>query len=483
MALFSLNKDWVRNGTTSLSNTFILDIMPCTSNADYIKVYLYCLMYAQANSDDVSIDSIASALGFEKEYVLKAISFWERRNLIVRLQDKPLKFELVPSAIASLSQDDDKEFELFKDALFGIFNEKRKLHGGEYRIAYEWHDELGFPIDIIMLFIQHMISTKGINFSFNTANKEITKLKSAGVRNYDEAEHYFTVQENYAKGAKAIYNRFRRYSKNPTEDEINLYAKWIKDYGLSHEDIIAACAETTKGEASFAYLDAIIKGIVSRRKDGSQSIKQSIKDEQKENESVKSILSILGIRFNSALNDPILQLLDKYGHDMTKFAAENVALSGGKINEMTTMLEYLSKNNINSVKEAKALLNENKILDKTLRAIYDRLALNMSPNSKDRQILKQWKKIFGDEIILKAADFSNGKKEPMAYMNAILKSWETKGYDSIDKINIANTQHISSIQNKDAGKKLIHQNYTQRQYSEEDYNVYIPNFSNEVKND
>ena len=129
-----------------------------------------------------------------------------------------------------------------------------------------------------MLFIQHMISTKGINFSFNTANKEITKLKSAGVRNYDEAEHYFTVQENYAKGAKAIYNRFRRYSKNPTEDEINLYAKWIKDYGLSHEDIIAACAETTKGEASFAYLDAIIKGIVSRRKDGSQSIKQSIKD-------------------------------------------------------------------------------------------------------------------------------------------------------------------------------------------------------------
>ncbi len=153
MALFSLNKDWIRNGTTSLSNTFILDIMPCTSNADYIKVYLYCLMHAQANSDDVSIDSIASALGFEKEYVLKAISFWERRNLIVRLQDKPLKFELVPSAIASLSQDDDKEFELFKDALFGIFNEKRKLHGGEYRIAYEWHDELGFPIDIIMLFL------------------------------------------------------------------------------------------------------------------------------------------------------------------------------------------------------------------------------------------------------------------------------------------------------------------------------------------
>lgn len=486
MALFSLNKDWIRSGNTAIANAFILDIMPSISNADYIKIYLYCLMYAQANNDDISIESIANILGFDKEYVLKALAFLERRNLIVRIQEKPLKFELIPAYVASIARDDDKNFQAFKDAIFGIFNEKRKIHGGEYQIAYEWIDELGFSVDIIMLFLQHMISTKGINFSFNSANKEIVKLKNAGVSNYDEAEHYFTVQEKYAKGAKAIYNRFRRYSKNPTEDEINLYAKWIKEYEFTHEDIIAACTETTKGEASFAYLDAILKGIVSRNGKGTHGISRLVNNENKQNENVKNVLTLLGIRFNTALVDPVTNLIDSFGKDLVEFCARQVALSGGKINELGIMLESLYNNNIRTINDANEYIKDVKLSDKRLRRVYDTMGINIVPNNRDRQVLTQWCKYFTDDIILKAAEFSKGKKEPMVYMNAILKSWQDRGFDTMDKIKKAQAEHNKSAQANSSytqGKRLIHQNYTQRQYDESEYNVFMPDLSEEVNDD
>ena len=87
MGMISLNNEWLALGSTSVSNTFILDFLP-VAKGDYIKVYLYGLMYAHNPNNDISLSMLAKELGMVEEEVLQAFQYWERRKLVVRLQDK-----------------------------------------------------------------------------------------------------------------------------------------------------------------------------------------------------------------------------------------------------------------------------------------------------------------------------------------------------------------------------------------------------------
>ncbi len=482
MDTIALSKEWLEYGNTTLNNAFILEYLP-VANGEYVKVYLYALLHAQAKQS-ISLQSIAEALGMEEADVTKAFRFWERRKLVVRTQDKPLAYEFVPVVLAKMQGNVLAKYQELNDVLYSIFGEKRVLHGSENAQVQEWLEELQLPLDLIMIFLQYMIELKGIDFRFATANKEIIKMKTAGVKTVEDAENYFSIQSKYEKGAKAVLTRFRNY-RQATEDEILLYKKWVDEFGLAQSDILSACTETTKGNASFAYLDGILKGIVER-KDKNQTVQAFLDNGNQEYENMKKILIAFGLPagkrdINQAKKAMLQPLLDAYNVNYLEFIANKVALRGGKINHFSEELEHLASMQITSIEAASRYYTANAQADKLLRSLYDTMAIQAVPNLADRNLLLMWQVDYGftEDILQKAASLARGKTAPIKYMQSRIEDWHIKKLTTIAEIEndiayFRNEYQKTNTETQSNTKRVSHQNYTQRSYDKDDFNYWVP---------
>ena len=73
--------------------------------------------------------------------------------------------------------------------------------------------------------------------------------------------------------------------------------------------------------------------------------------------------------------------------------------------------------------------------DDFLKNVLSRCSLTRRIIPSDRETLARWRGWgFSDEMILKAAELSAGKNNPVAYMNGVLSSWKAEGTFTPDKI-------------------------------------------------
>lgn len=75
---------------------------------------------------------------------------------------------------------------------------------------------------------------------------------------------------------------------------------------------------------------------------------------------------------------------------------------------------------------------------------------------------------FDTDIYLRAAALSMSKQEPMQYLNKLLFNWDLQGVPETAKVVQYSTKRVS------------HQNYPQREYKEEDYNIWTPDIQDIV---
>ncbi len=73
--------------TTLIHNSFIENYMP-EANGDYVKVYLYLAKCIQYQESGLSISSLADRMDNTEKDVIRALQYWEKRNLL-RLDRDP----------------------------------------------------------------------------------------------------------------------------------------------------------------------------------------------------------------------------------------------------------------------------------------------------------------------------------------------------------------------------------------------------------
>lgn len=71
-----------RNTDTHVPNQFIDQYMP-QANGEFVKVYLYLLRSIHADNCDCSISTIADTFNHTEKDVIRALSYWERQNLLL----------------------------------------------------------------------------------------------------------------------------------------------------------------------------------------------------------------------------------------------------------------------------------------------------------------------------------------------------------------------------------------------------------------
>ena len=233
MPTFEAERGGLLWDATAVPNAFFCEYMPAAP-ASHVKVYLYGLMCAHGGVQEEGdlLDDVARSLALSRDEVECAMRYWERCRLVERVKDTPPVYRFLSVQQAMLKRREaprDEAYEAFAQAVYAAFGDRRKLHGGETVLAYEWVEQLKLPAEVVLMLIQHMIATRGINFSFKAAQKLAAELAQEHISTIEEAEAVFQRSEAAMKGARRVLSRLGM-RRSPSMDEVDLYLKWTEQW-------------------------------------------------------------------------------------------------------------------------------------------------------------------------------------------------------------------------------------------------------------
>ncbi len=451
-------------GSTPVENMFILEYMPAAPG-DFVRVYLYGLMLCHHPEIDEGLEAVAKALRIEPEAVISAYRYWEREGLVVRLSDNPPTYSYVPlSRMTGASEPMDEVYRYrnfnqeLQQALPGMV-----LESHEIRIANDWLDVMHLKEDVILLMVRAEVKRRGEKLPaprtlFKRLNETAQEWAKAGISSIAEAEEYLKRASDAAKCAQSVVRQFG-LNRQPTKDEIDLAEKWTRQWGLSREEVVAACADTVKSSnPSFAYLDRILE---SRRTGGA---------DEGDRACVKRLLAHLGV--SSRPTPAQLESYKSFRSWGFEFAAiEQAAIWCGENNRRTfddigRKLEQWRKIGAFTLPEIEEERRVQKQFTDICLNVFERCGIDKRVTKTDIGQVRIWTALVDLDTVLFAAECARGADAPMKYINKLVSSWSAQGIRTLDQAQKASQQHMASFA---SGATKPGQDYAQRDVTEEEF--------------
>ena len=85
---FAFDDQFTMFDVTPVDNQFILEQIP-GAKGDYVKVYLYGLLYCYHPKQEMNLDVMSHDLNMSKEDITAAYRYWERHGAVIRISDHP----------------------------------------------------------------------------------------------------------------------------------------------------------------------------------------------------------------------------------------------------------------------------------------------------------------------------------------------------------------------------------------------------------
>lgn len=247
---------------TSVENVFINEYM-LDAPGDYVKAYLFSLMYADAGVE-MTNETIAKQLGMAEEDVLKAWSYWETLGVITKhFEDPKDKFNY------------GVEFVNLKELLYGKQKSKKKkdlnitesiqhklidtdiqqmyrsiekvtgrlLGGNEPMAILSWMEDFGAHPEMIVY---------AYSYCKNTRKKDSVQYVGSVVKEWAEKNLQTTPEiENYLQeidNKHYLYKRVMKalgFNRNATEEEQRLMDRWFGEMNYKLDKVLEACSKTS----------------------------------------------------------------------------------------------------------------------------------------------------------------------------------------------------------------------------------------------
>ncbi|MBQ6704010.1 MAG: DnaD domain protein [Clostridia bacterium] len=250
----SLERGAAVSGVTPVQNLFIMEYMPKAPEG-FVKVYLYGLMLAGLRGFE-TLD-LPGGLGISEAEALEAFLYWQEMGLVRIVESDPLNIEYRMTAAAPARGSGRKYGSLI--AALNKYCRPRVFAPQELSRIYDWIEVFGMDEATAVMLVRRCMDMKGAKVSIQYMDKAARGWADEGILTPDLAEQRILMETELNSGARAIYQRWRK-SGRPTEDETELYRKWTEDWGMTHEEILAACpAMTAADKPTFAYLNGILE--------------------------------------------------------------------------------------------------------------------------------------------------------------------------------------------------------------------------------
>ena len=466
--MFELDQEARGFGVTALENRFILDYLPA-AKGDYVRVYVWGLYACQNKGPDYSLDEMAHDLFMTVADVEAALRYWERRALVSRISDNPPQYRFY-SPIQRLQSPGtampvDMAYVSFAECVYAAFGDRRKVNPGEIALAWEWVQDVGLTPEAVLMFIQHCVAQRGVNFSFKAAEKLAVAMKEAGVVSPEDAESFLQHNQSVHDGARKVLSRMGK-RRQATDDELALYEKWITEWGFSPQAVLDACRETTGGDPSFKYLDGILKRLHTQGEGHTaEGLSAQLSREQQEKEKAREVFDRLG---STKLSAPAAaleyrQLTEIQPHEVLLLAADECRRKGWKLEDMHDLLESWKKKGFTTEASVREYLEKRRELEGLLKEVFDACGHRGKPTVADMTLYQKWHGFGYDlELILCAAEQArNAEGSKIAYLDKVLEAWHEAGITDI-------SQARSKTPGPARKKAVTAQQYGQRKYTEEE---------------
>lgn len=225
---------------TPLDNLFIAEYMP-DADGYALKVYLYGLM--QCHFPSMGDTDIASALFLTQGQVLTAFVYWQSRGLVRILSEEPMEVEYLTTEQPASTTATPIKYATFVRALQDLIA-PRTFTLREMKHVYDLIETFGLEEGAVLELIASCMENKGRNVSIQYILTVGKSWAERGITTPQKAQEYMRDLAARKHGAGEILRRWGK-RRMPTQDEMDLYEKWIRDWGFDQEAILAVCPQLT----------------------------------------------------------------------------------------------------------------------------------------------------------------------------------------------------------------------------------------------
>ena len=467
--IFGFDDRFAMFDVTPVENQFILEYLPAASG-DFVKVYLYGLARCYHPEEDMSLERMSRELGMEPESIRKAYGYWEKLGLVRRVSDQGPEWRYVNIKQRSLMTEGlglEADYQAFSEALYDVFDNGRRLHGAEIATCYEWVEDLKLPAEVVIMLLRHMATVKGKNFSIQSAGKVALQMAEEGVASMEDAEEFLSRDRQLYDGTKRVLKKLGQRG-NPSEAQLALYSKWLREWHFTPEAIEAACDQTAAAP-NMKYLDGVLAGMRQESGSGGPIGTRELEASAALGERLKKLLQIIGIGRMTEENRKLLQRMEaEFDPDVIEIGARECARNGKTLQDLDKLLASWKKKGLYTRSDVEAYVAEFRSQNELLRQLREKWnGTEPRIGEASRKMVCRWEKELGfdRQTILKTAEFAYEAKAPMAYLDRMLSGFAEKG---IRTPEAAEAEHLRFAEKKpDTGakaKSVAAQQYHQRTY-------------------
>ena len=473
--MFGFDERFAMFDITPVENQFILEYMP-DARGDYVKVYLYGLMLCYHPETDMSLAGMSRELNMTEDDVTAAFRYWERRRLVRRVSDNPPKWQYINIKqinLSGVSEPVDPVYEEFSRSVYDAFDGVRRLHGSELNTCFEWHEDMKLPAEVIIMLLNHMVQMKGKNFRFSDAQKVAVRMANDNIRTVEEAEAFFSRDENLYTGARRILKLLGK-NYQPSEAQVEMYRKWTREWRFSHEAVEEAAKLTAKGDPSMGYLDGILRSMRQENTDGEEINAEQVRSSSRRSEGLREILKELR---RGEVTPQNLELYDEmktlYPQKVILTAARECGNSGKGAEDVLKLLKSWKEKGLENSGQVDAYIQDFHSQTDLIRELRSIWGTDISRAGKtDRGLVSKWEKELGfsREMILATAKYASEAKAPMTYLDKILTDYRKDGITTPEEAEKERKQHraerTAGTADGKPARTVIAQQYEQRDYSQ-----------------
>lgn len=467
MPFCSFSKDSAMFDSTSIENMFLLEYLP-TAPDGFLRVYLYARMLSLHPELCDGIEDMARALDMEEDAVYNAFHYWEQQGLVEKLTDRPATYAMRP-VHKELIANSNINAELYKyrdyhSKVQDIFGETETVSHRHFEKADDWLEIYKFTQEAALKMLEYMLNQPGgrkPDAVFRRADKRAVEWADRGIRTLEDVEKAINYDDRVFKMASTALKQLA-ISRKPTPNELDCVRRWIYDWNLSEEDVLAACAHTTKARSpSIGYLDAILKAKVDS-------------GEGQHFETVKVILKELGASNTVPTPDQIRAytvLLEKgFEPEAVLLAAVQCARKRkNSFEDLEWMLDNWGKAGVRTRAQADQYVSDMQQATREVRSLLEAAGLTRRPTMDDLDRYEGWKKKYTMDMILCAAECARGTRVPVRFMDKLLTEWHKANITTPEAARAQHAAFKPAAPAASASAKPAHMNYRQRPSTDDTY--------------
>ena len=285
--------------------------------------------------------------------------------------------------------------------------------------------------------------------SIAIASRTAREWAQSGVRTVEDAEKMLILDSAREKELRRLLARLgQRHA--PSEDEKEMYKKWVDEWGFTAEAVQEACRETTKGTPTMAYLDGILLRQHQLGRHEAQALSGGMAREHAERDFARDVLAGMG-RTGVTPTQEDLQRIDgwramRFGEDMILQAVREVHArsQGGSLEDVEAKLTAWREQGFTTAGQVQAARMRIRALNEQLRGIYRAAGLEKRANQPDRDLMTRWLGEMGMsmELVLLAAEYARGSGAPMMVADKILGDWKRQGISTAAGAREEHESHV-----------------------------------------